>query len=237
MSIRFSAYRLIFLALSMIGPAWGGAGPDYGSVVKDLEVVDKSADRLTLVFWMPIEFWRVALESSGKVTEKGTQEILKTIEPYTVIAVVDGELGFAGALNYPSSDALRASVTIQDADKNLYHPLALDDVAPGMKNLIQVMRPVLTNSMGAMGAHMEFLVFPGKTKDGRRFAEVEQDGLLDVHVGAKNFHYRLPLGSFLPPALDEKTSESFPGNYQFNPFTGNRLSHPEIPKPTPAQSK
>lgn len=28
--------------------------------------------------------------------------------------------------------------------------------------------------------------------------------------------YRLPLASLLPPAIDEKTGESFPGNYQFS---------------------
>ena len=237
MSIRLSTYLLTFLTLPMVAPAGAAATPDYGAMVKDLEILDKSADRLTLVFWMPAEFWRVALEASGKVSEKGPREFISAIEPYTVIAVVDGELGFAGAIDYPTSDAVRASVTLQDTDKNVYRPLALDDVAGGMKNLIQVMRPILTNSMGAMGAHMEFLVFPGKSTDGRHLADVYQDGVLDVHVGAKNFHYRLPLGSFLPPALDEKTGESFPGSYHFNPFTGNRLSNSGMPKPNTAESK
>ena len=56
--------------------------------------------------------------------------------------------------------------------------------------------------------------------------------------------YRLPLGSLFPPAVDPKTGESFPGNYHFNPFTGDKLTpsapdaaspHPDAP-PAPAPS-
>jgi len=36
----------------------GRGRPDYGAMVKDLEILDRSADRLTLVFWMPAEFGR-----------------------------------------------------------------------------------------------------------------------------------------------------------------------------------
>jgi hypothetical protein len=199
--------------------------------------VDKSADRLTLVFWMPLEFWRATLESSGKLSDKGIQQFVQTVQPYTVLAVIDGESGFGGALNYADPDALRASVTIEDTSGNVYHPLALDEIDPGLKNLLQMMRPVLSNSMGPMGAHMEFLAFTSTSKDGQHFADVQKDGVLGVHVGAKAFRYRLPLGSFLPPAVDAKTGETFPGNYRFNPFTGNRLSNPAGAKATPPNSK
>jgi len=38
------------------------------------------------------------------------------------------------------------------------------------------------------------------------------------------FHWRLPLASLLPKKIDSKTHEEFPGNFDFNPYTGGKLS-------------
>jgi hypothetical protein len=85
------------------------------------------------------------------------------------------------------------------------------------------MRPLLANMMGAMGQHMEFLVFPNTDKDGHLLADPRHDGSLTLHLGQVAMRYRLPIGSILPPALDPKTGESFPGSYHFNPYTGGAL--------------
>lgn len=214
-----------FLAVWMaIMPARADVKPEYSSVVKDLEVLDRSGNRFTLVFWMPPEFWQVAAQSSGKLTDKAVQELTSTVQPYTIVAVIDAQMGLAGAFTYAETDVMRSTVSIEDTHKNVYRPLNADQVDGGVANLIRIMRPILANAMGEMGTHMEFLVFSGTTKEGQRFADVTQDGMLTVSVGPKRASYRLPLGSFLPPAVDDKTGETFPGSYHFNPFTGNRLS-------------
>ena len=38
------------------------------------------------------------------------------------------------------------------------------------------------------------------------------------------FIWWIPLGSLLPPKYDSETGEKFPGNYNYNPFTGIRLN-------------
>lgn len=67
------------------------------------------------------------------------------------------------------------------------------------------MRPVLSNMMGAMGQHMEILVFPSVDKAEHLIADPKSDGSLTVHVGDIALRYRLPLGSILSPSLDLKT--------------------------------
>ena len=230
-------FAFLLTSLVALGPARADVKPDFGAIVKDLEVVDKSSDRLTLVFWMPLEFWRATLESSGKLSDKGMQQFVQTVQPYTILAVLDGETGLGGAINYAQPDALRASVTLEDTGGNVYQPLALDKIDEGLNNLLQMMRPVLSSTMGPMGAHMEFLVFTSTSKVGKHFVDVRTDGALIVHVGPKTFRYRLPLGSFLEPVVDVKTGETFPGNYHFNPFTGSPLSNPAGAKATPTKSK
>jgi len=97
-----------------------------------------------------------------------------------------------------------------------------------------MMRPVFSNMLGSLGLHLAFLVFPAADKQGVRTVEPTKDGTFVVRVGPQEFRYRLPLGSLLPPAIDQRTGETFPGNYHFNPYTGNKL----VPAPTnsPANS-
>jgi hypothetical protein len=224
-----------FLAVAPVRAA--DVKPDYGSVVKDLEIMDRSGDRFTLVFWMPPEFWRVAVESSGKLTDKAIKQITDTLQPYTIVAVIDADVGMAANFKYADLDTLKSSVSIEDAHANVYHPLNADQIDGGVTNLVDMMRPVLSNAMGAMGSHMEFLVFSNKSKDGKPLADVAKEGMFTVHVGPKTARFRLPLGSFLPPVFDEKTGETFPGSYHFNPFTGNKLSSGAPAKTPPAGSK
>jgi hypothetical protein len=76
---------------------------------------------------------------------------------------------------------------------------------------------------------------PGdRTCAGRRKTRLQRHR---EHIGPKIFRYRLPLGSFLDPAVDVKTGETFPGNYHFNPFTGSPLSKPAGAKAAPTKSK
>lgn len=52
-----------------------------------------------------------------------------------------------------------------------------------------------------------------------------------MHVNDQALRYHLPLGSVLPAVVDPRTGDSFPGNYHFNPFTGEKLT----PAPAPAK--
>jgi hypothetical protein len=57
----------VVTGLLACGSAMGEFKPDPSAVVKDLEMMTRSEDRMTLVLWLPTEFWRASLESSGKI--------------------------------------------------------------------------------------------------------------------------------------------------------------------------
>jgi len=222
------ARRLVWLVAGLLvsGSALGEFKPDPTALVKDLESIDRSDERFTLVLWLPTEFWRASLE--GKVAPKEAEKFLKELDPYVVVAVADGATGIAGSVTFSEPDLVKSAVTIEDRSGNLLSPLPDSQVSAGLRNLMQMMRPMFGNMLGALGTHLAFVAFPGREKGGRRTVEATREGTFVVHVGPSSVRYRLPLGSLLPPAVDEKTGESFPGNYQFNPFTGNKL------KPVPA---
>lgn len=199
-----------------------GADVDYGALNRDLTLTRSVDGRLTIVMWMPDEFWRASLQNSGRITEQGIAQYIAVIHPYMLVAVLDAQRGIT-AFRYTDMDTLVSEVTIEDAQGMKYSPLPPDSIAEDMKNLIQIFRPLLSNMMGAMGQHMEILVFASLDKAGHLIADPKKDGSLTVHLSDISMRYRLPLGGMLPPSLDAKTGESFPGSYHFNPYTGSKL--------------
>jgi hypothetical protein len=54
--------------------------------------------------------------------------------------------------------------------------------------------------------------------------EPKQTGTFAIEYRGKSHKWRLPLVALLPPMVDAKSGEEFPGNYLFNPFTGEKLT-------------
>ncbi len=205
---------------------------DTGALVRDLTLNRQVGSRLTVTIWMPDDFWRTAFRNSGNISAQGVEQYLAVVHPYVLIAVLDAQRGIT-AFRFTDSETLSTQTTIEDSHGAVYSPLTPDAVGDEIRNLTQMMRPMLANMMGAMGQHMEFLVFANADSAGNPIADPKRSGSLTVHVGDASMRYRLPLGSVLPPSLDPKTRESFPGNYRYNPYTGDKLTQTPAPGSAP----
>jgi hypothetical protein len=201
---------------------------DNSELMHDLTLTRSEAGKLTMTMWLPEAFWVTQFKHRGSLSDHGIQEYLAVVRPYTLIAVLDAQLGIT-SYRFTEPAALSAAVTLEDSHGERYAPLPAESVSDEIRNMIQIFRPIMANMMGAMGQHMEFLVFPSLDKSGRPIADPKSNGVLIAHVGDVAMRYRLPLGSLLVPALDRKTGESFPGSYHYNPFTGDKL----VPRPLP----
>ena len=221
MLVRRFVWLLAGLLLS--ASAIGGYKPDPNALIKDLQRLTQSQERMTMVLWLPPEFWRASLESKGQMTPESVDRFVKEIDPYVIVAVADGQVGMIGSVNFAEPESLRSSVTIEGPEGKLLSALPDSEISPGVRNLTQMMGPVLGNMLGALGTHVAFLVFPGTDKAGHLTVNASKEGTFVVHVGTVAMRYTLPLGSLLPPMIDAKSGETFPGNYRFNPFTGVKL--------------
>jgi hypothetical protein len=232
--------RIVWLLVGLLlsTSAIGGYKPDPGALIKDLQRLTQSQDRMTMVLWLPPEFWRASLEAKGQMAPQSVDRFVKEVDPYVIVAVADGQVGMIGSVNFADPESLRNSVTIEGPEGRLLSALPDSEISPGVRNLTQMMGPVLGNMLGALGTHVAFLVFPGTDKPGHFTVNASKDGTFIVHVGSVAMRYTLPLGSLLPPMIDAKSGETFPGNYRFNPFTGVKLlpapPAPGQPAPSPA---
>jgi hypothetical protein len=212
-----------FYALILAGQCHGQGTTDLQAIIRETQKSSQGPGQISLVWWLPEQFWQVSLGQRPTITKAQADQFLKIIRRYTTIAVLDGTTGPFGGVTYTSEEAIRTGVTIKDAKGESYAPLRESAVDPDMKNLLQILKPVITNMLGAMGQNMHFLVFQSKSKNGGPIADATAEGTLDVLLMGKEFKYRLPLASVLPLKYDPSTQESFPGNYNYNPFTGSKL--------------
>jgi len=224
---------IALLTMLPLGASQAAPQLDFTGIVRDVEIMQKVDNQLTVTMWMPEQYWRASFQSNNTLTDNAKEEFLEALRPYTLVAVVDAKVGVAGAFTFSSAETLNAKVRVEDSAGNTYAPIDAQDLSASVKNLQQIMKPILTNVMGPLGSNFELMVFPASGKNGERIADATKEGSFTVRVGEQRFRYRLPLASLLPPVVDSRTGDSFPGNYHFNPYTGARLS----PAPAPAEHK
>jgi hypothetical protein len=215
---------LAALALLRTGGALAaGFEPDMTAIIQETQKVSTEPDELSIVWWIPTEYWGVAMAQDPTVTRAQIEQFLTLVRPYTLVAVVKAEMGMFGVKEYESEEELRAHVWILDGKGKRYAPLADEDVKADTKTFLAMMKPVLSNMIGPMGGNFHFLVFPAEDTDGRSITDVRKEGRFTVVLAGTEHRWRLPLGSLLPPKYCEKCEEDMNGAYKFCPYCGTRL--------------
>jgi hypothetical protein len=196
---------------------------NLNNLLEETQRVSENPDYLTIVWWIPVEFWSATLAQDPTTTQSDADDISNTLGPYTLFAVVDGRIGNFGGVTYFSEDYLRENITIKDIRGNIYRPLQKADVSPDAVSLLSIIKPGLEKTLGATGENMHFMVFPGTDSDGETVADPMQEGIMTVAVGSDAFKFRLPLGSLLPRKICPVDGEEMSGAWKYCPWHGDKL--------------
>ena len=156
------------------------------------------------------------------LTPEKQKEFMDVLEKYMVFNVMEGTIGTFGSVTTTPKEELQLKTTVLVQGQTLT-PLSEMELSDDMRTFLQAMKPVFANMLGKLGQGMEFIVFKAKNAKGERYADPRKEGLLVLKLADKEYRWRLPLGSLLPAKYDPKTREEFPGNYEYNPFTGMKL--------------
>jgi hypothetical protein len=222
------------LTAGLLVPGAAGAGlaqghkVDLPALVQQTQKMSQSADEMTLVWWIPEEFWKASAAQNPNAGEGQAEDILKVVRPYTVVVVVDGKMGPFGAPAYRSEAEVRAALQIKDGEGTLYRPLGEDKLGGDVKNLMGMMKPVFVNMLGPMGENMHFFLFPAEGKNARKIAEAAKEGKFSVLLGEREFKWRLPLDALVPSKTCPTCGEKLSGAFKFCPWDGTKL--PEAKK-------
>jgi len=223
MRVRNTGLHGVWAAMAalslMLVPDSGNA--DVNELVRETNRSVQSGDQMTMVLWMPIQFWEESMKANAAVPAQARAQVLAMLEDYTVLGVLRARVGVAGVTDAQPREELLKNLTLESNGKRI-EPLALESLAPGAQLVLGQLKPVIAQVAGPVGGSMEFVVYPAKA-DGKVQIDASKNGTMRVKLYDQTFDWRLPLGSLLPARVDAKTGEQFPGNYNFNPFTGEKL--------------
>jgi hypothetical protein len=208
----------LIIGLSLLGRV--GAA-DMREFIHETQQSASVSQQLTLAWWIPQEFWDLSLAGNSNVSPQTAADIRAVFHDYQIFALIRASVGLQGLTGAPSRADLLANSHFQIGDKEI-RPIDLDQVPTGVQTMMGAMRPMLNSLLGQMGQNMELVVYPAVV-DGKRLNDPLQSGAFQYTVYDQTFHWRLPLASLLPKKVDPKSKEEFPGNYQYNPYTGDKL--------------
>ncbi len=196
---------------------------DINALIQETQKRSDKPGEMTFIWWIPEEYWQVSFSQNPNITAAQIEEQIKVFRPYTIVAVVDGIMGTYGTVTYKSEADIRSNIQIVDSQGNIYLPLSDTDVNADTKAVLAMMKPALANALGPIGQNMYFFVFPAQNKDGLGIADAKKEGAFSVKLGEREFRWKLPLGSLLPPKICPTCHEKVSGSYKFCPWDGTRL--------------
>jgi hypothetical protein len=194
---------------------------DVQKLLRDTQRTSQAAGELTLVWWMPQAFWEASLNASPALTSEGRQQILTVLDDYMIFAILRAKLANMGALDARSKSEMITNARLE-ANGTKIDPIPAEDIAPRAQAILVAIKPLFAGMLGKFGQSVEMVVYPGN-QDGRRIVDAAQKGSLQYTLYDQTFTWQLPLPSLLPVKVDPKTGAEFPGDYEFNPYTGTPL--------------
>lgn len=209
------------LLCSTVSGIPAAAAVDSQKLAQEVQISRQDEKGLRVVFWMNREFWDASMASTVPSAEQRAT-VLKRLDGYEIVAVLETKASTMGVLLGTSRDELMKKVSLQTGTVTL-KPLSDDQLSAEMQEFLKNMQPMMGAIMGQLGQNLHMLVFKGIDVAGRRLLDPLQPGSFKVLLGDEAFAFRLPLGSLLPTTYDAETGEQFPGNYLYSPYSGRKL--------------
>lgn len=210
----------LFLCASLLSGAQAGAA-NLQDLVRDTQRVTTANGEITSLMWLPQQFWDESMKANPAVPQQMREQMVAAMSDYAVFAVARAKVGLGGVSDPQPKAELIKNLKVQLNGKEI-QPLDPAAVSAVAQSLLGGMKPALAANAGPLGQAMELVIFPAKA-EGKPLIDAMQTGVLQVTFFDQTYKWRLPLGSVLPARVDAKTGEEFPGNYQFNPYTGDKL--------------
>ncbi|MEJ2236399.1 MAG: hypothetical protein P8X67_21050 [Syntrophobacterales bacterium] len=198
---------------------------DINALVQETQKMSDTSGEMTLIWWIPEEFWRASFEQDPNMTAAQTEQFIQVLRPYVLIVAVDGNIGTFGGVTYKSETTIRDSIQLIDGQGTRYRPLTNENIDADSRNFLSMMKPVFVNMLGPIGQNMHFFLFPAKNTMGQNIAVAKSEGTFSVKLATRVFKWRLPLGSILPAKICPVDGEKLSGAWKFCPWHGVELTY------------
>ena len=202
---------------------------DLNSLIQETQG-SNSGEGMTLVWWIPQEFWQVALSQDASISPTEREQLLTILEPYFMLGVVQGEISSLGVAQFYNLEQVKQNLTLsfenERGKKTNLTPT--EQISEDVELLQKMIRPILEQMMGNLGQNFHFLTFEDRTSSGKRRISPYKDGTIQVQllgngkITESNFAIDLPLNSLYVPRICPNGKEAHI-SWQYCPWDGTKL--------------
>jgi hypothetical protein len=193
---------------------------DVQQLIRETQRMSQESQQFTIVWWMPQAFWEASANNNAALSPEGRAQMLAVLDDYMIFAIARAKLTLA-TVDARSKSEMLSNARLEIGDK-IIDPIAPEKLTPAAQAILVALKPLLAGILGKFGQSVEIVVYPSKQGD-QKLIDPLRPGSFKYTLYDQTFTWRLPLASLLPPKVDPKTSEEFPGSYEFNPYTGDPL--------------
>lgn len=219
---------LLFLSLFICASAANAQKLDMSKVdlnelLNETQLNTGQGDTMELHLWMPLEFWKVSMLQDPSITKNEINEFLKVLEPYTIVAVIDGRFGMFGTLTYENPDTIRHKYRMMDKEGALHAPLDESVLSSEVQVLLSMFKPMMSNMLGEMGQNLQFFVFNNVDKKGERIFSPYIANSTRASYKGKIHNWKTPFGTLLKKKMCPIDNELHNGSWDYCPYHGEKL--------------
>lgn len=223
MKLKYIIFSIVLLIL--ISRTYGQISEKVSltEYIREVQKWEKHQNNMSLSFWLPTSYWGVALQESPNSSPEVIAQIERAFQDYVVVCALDLDILYGGSMSYTSEKELRKSLSIIDGDGKKYYPLNNKDLLPETSTFISAMKPMFEGMLGKMGSGMHFYFFKIKDKKGENIIDEYKEGHFIIKHSSREFEYKLPLTTLLPPKKCSIDNEKMKGNWNYCPIHGVKL--------------
>lgn len=164
-----------------------------------------NAEGVHLAWWIPPEFWAASMAHQGDVTDKASKQMLDILNRYSMLAVVQADIGPLGNFSYYDKATVKKGLKLEVVTGKQTTALEpLEKVPEDLDPLLKVISPLLESAMGRLGENLNFFVYYDQS-EGKRVISPYSQGAVRVTMTRKDgtaldpFVFELPLDSLYVP--------------------------------------
>lgn len=190
----------------------------------DREAVQRHQDdkHMAMVMWFAPQFFEMS--AAGKADPAQVRRMMAQLEGYAIFGILDVKLDTTSATVVPGDrDRMRASARLKLGDQAALIPVPDGDLPDDVRAMVRFMKPMIAGMLGQVGSAMEFVVFKDADEHGKSQMNVRAHTRAALDFDNDSFTWNLPSVSLLPTRVDPTTGDTFPGDFDYSPFTGHKL--------------
>jgi len=218
---------MIGILLSIPLVTWGQVETEVSmtELIREIQQWNKKDNRMSLAWWIPNEYWRIALKGNKQIPQETINQFENVFEDYLMILACDLTINPDGTMSYTTEEEITKSITILDINNKKYFPLAKNQIDEQALTLVENMKPFFSQALGQMGRGIHFYFFKVTDQNGKNLIDAKLQGQFKVSHSDSDFLWRLPLSTLIPPKFCPVDNEKMKGTWSYCPIHGQKLEN------------